>query len=442
VAAAHLSLFKGKLELIGLQLTDPGKPTHDQIRIGQVTADLSVRDLLAKRFAIDLLEAGDIRLDVARSVPGAVHRPPEEAVQRQEPADSPGRYFAKFGQLRDKLRKLEDYLKRSRSEAPAEAAQADSKEQSKEDLLALAANQGYLSLSAQSILAKHPAWLIRKMALDGIVWREGAAPQRLEGAHLSSHPGLHREPMTVKLSPSEGGAPLVDLAFRFDQPGEQHRISLNLRDIALGQAIALSKDVPLDVQHGRADLQAAGGFLTDAVDVPFTVTVKDLQAGTREGRPVLGMDPNTAREAFKHLDVLTVRGSVVGALASPRIKLDTRRILADLKDALIKAGKAEIAGRVGAELKKVTGEAAGAVQDALGDKLPGGVAEGLGRIVPGLKSEKGKDTGGNKSTGGIADGLRKALPGLGAGKDSQQSDAEKDTGTEKREKKNPLRKLF
>ena len=286
----------------------------------------------------------------------------------------------------------------------------------------LAKNQGYLSLSARDLLAEHPTWTIRKVVVDGIVIKEGLAPQKLECENLSSHPELEKQPMSVKLAARGADQPTLSLGFNFAEAGKMHDLVANLQNLALGNDVKLSKKASVDIQGGRVTVEADGGFSRDSLDIQFAVAVDDLKAKTQEGKSLFGLDAETSKQVFEHLKELKLSGKIEGALTSPRLKLDTKNILANLKEALIEAGKAELARRANEQLDRLRGEVSEKVDEALKDALPEGVggeaAEKIGEAI--------KD----KLPEGLKGGLDKLLPGGGAkdgdAKDDAKDDAKKE----------------
>lgn len=384
---AHLSLLGGKLELRELQVTNPEKPTHNLFQAELILADLSVTDLLARRFVIDTVSASGVRTGTERSSPGKLLRRPREERKEpeevEEPQDSLAGYFEKAVTLRKYLGKLKRYLEQRK----AKKEEGVAKEAEKERLLDLAANQGYLALSAQNILARHPTWLIRSLSVDQLAFRENLPPQKLEAKELSSHPELHTRPMELRLSPAAGGAPTVALELHFEKPEEPHKLQLNLQDIPVGDTIKLSQQAPVDVKEARADVRAQGTFSIQKVDILFALSVKDLKASLREGKSVLGLDPKTAAEVFQGLEELEISGALEGRLPIPRVRLDEKQILSSLKDALLKAGKRELAKRADEQLGKVREEITEKVREEVKEKLPD-LKEAVKKLLPDLGEEK------------------------------------------------------
>ena len=232
--------------------------------------------------------------------------------------------------------------------------------------------------------------------------------------------------MTMTLSPAKGGDPSARLEFHFEKPNAMHLLKVNMRDVALGEGLKLSSDVPLDVQEGTVNIDADGQFSDERLELPFNLVVRNLKANTQEGKSVLGLDPKTAQEVFRNLDELKIAGTIQGSLTAPTLKLDQKQILASLKEALMKAGKAELARRANEQLQRVGGEATKKLEKALGGKL------GVKVPVDVKKTLKDKLPG----------GLGVKIPGLGA---KGQKEEGKKPQTEEKKKPQPkdlLKKLF
>lgn len=406
LGSVHLSLLGGEFSLQNIQVGDPEKPTHNLFQAGEITADLGVLDLLAKRYAMDLLKVSNVDFDVERAKPARVYRKEKEEAEeaeKEEPEDSLNRIFEKIEWVKEHLKKLKEYLERRKAEEEGEKEEEKAEEE-KEGLMERGRNHGYLGLSAKNFAARHPTWLIRKIIVDGIAFAREGEPQKLEGSDLSSHPELHQKPMELKLSSSKGDQTTALLALHFEAPDALHRFQVNFRDIALGDSIRLSHDAPLDVQEGKARINADGQFSAGKLDIPFTVVVENLKAKVREGRPVLGLDPKTAQEIFRVLEQIEITGLLTGSLESPRVQLDEKEILSSLKDALLKAGKEELARRANEQLEKWTEKLSEKAKEALGEKLE--------ERIPGKVKEILKDK--------VPKELDKLLPGFGKKKEKKE----------------------
>ena len=60
-----------------VQLTDPGKPTHNQLQAAKIHADVQLSPLLLRKVIIDKLDISDAQFAVERKSEGTVYRKPE-----------------------------------------------------------------------------------------------------------------------------------------------------------------------------------------------------------------------------------------------------------------------------------------------------------------------------------------------------------------------------
>jgi len=381
---ADVSLLSGRLALRGLQVTDADEPARNKFQAEDLAADVSIRDLLRGRCVVNLLAVRNVELDAERETPGEVFEEPDR--EERTEADEEGRelldYFERADTLRRYLAKLYEFLKRN--EAPK--AEEDAAEEAARRARAAeeGVRRGYLSATAKGFLAERATWLIERMSIEGVRLPGLSTPQDLEGKYLSSHPGLVPEPMSLTLTPQEGGEATVAVEFNFGEPGAMHSLAVNVRDVAIAEAVSLSGRAPVDVQDGRADLRLEGEFSADAIRFPFSVDVSSLVASSREGRSVLGLDPEVAQKVFESLGELRVEGAITGGLTSPRLRIDPASILANLKDSLQRAGKEQLARLANEGLQTVKDKLADELGEELKDRLPSDILKGL----PGLGTDE------------------------------------------------------
>lgn len=373
IAKAHLSLAAGKLELEGLQVTDPDKPTHNLVQLETLAADVSMGDLLRKSYAIDLLAGSTLQRDVPRATPGKVlpRKPKAEAKPEEEKPVGKALedYFAKAGQWKQYGEKASEYLKQRQQNAEA-AAKGEKPKTTKEAAVADAEKAGYLKAAAD-LVSSRPKWTIRQIRIDNVLLGGDFPAQTLQGTELSSHPELNGQPTGLELTPVGGAEPTAKLVLRFDDPAAPHAIAANLNGIALGGAVETSDSFPLDVNDGKADLSAKGTFSSNALDLPFTVLIRNLKAQVEEGKSVMGMDAKTANEVFSSMEQLEIDGALGGSLRSPRVKIDYDKLTANMKQALVSAGKKELANRATAEADKAKAAAKEKVGEELDKALQG-----------------------------------------------------------------------
>lgn len=388
VEKADLSLLGGKLEVRGLQVTNREKPERNIVQVEQLTADVSISDLLRKRYVIALLAVRDVQIDSERAAPGRVFPRREDKDDEEDGAegkDGPGiDVFEKVETVKEYLRKLKDYLKER------ERARTEEREKQKEKMLETAQNEGYLRLGAKGLLAEHPVWLIKEAKVEKVRVNKDMPLYALSGREIASHPELNPAPMTIEVRPQDAAEPIGGVAFGFHKPDAMHTAYANLKDVAVGETVKLSDKFPLDVKDGRADISLKGSFNSDSVNMPFDVKVTQLKADTREGERVLGMDAKTANEIFANLEAIEITGAVTGSLSSPRIHVDTKKLLEEIKGSLVKAGKRELMNRAEKEIDTL--------KDKLGDKVGDDLRDRLKDKLPGLRKDGPADDkkGGDK----------------------------------------------
>jgi len=195
VGKADLSLLSGRLVVERLQVTDAARPTHNQVQADRLVADVSLADLLARRFVLDSVECDNMHLDVQRAVPGQVYREPASKEPVLPPLDIGGlgkvkAYYEQAKRLNEKIQKLKEFLQSDESARRAP---------SKDDLEEKARLRGYLRLSAQGCLARHPTWVVRNLKLTGVKVHQDLPGVTIEGHNLSSHPSRYPEKMEVKV---------------------------------------------------------------------------------------------------------------------------------------------------------------------------------------------------------------------------------------------------
>lgn len=422
LAEARLSLADGKLELKGLQVTNPDKPTHNTIQIERLVADVSMSDLLRKSYAIDLLKGDDLQLDVLREKPGEVYEKeevveeaaPEEEAETDEEGKSLDDYLEQAKSYQKYAKKVKEYLDERKRNADA-IEKGEQPEPVKEEAVADGQQIGYLKVKADNLVTDRPAWLIRRVEIDNVAISKDYPKQEVVATEICSHPELNKKSTTIVVTPVDGKSPLAKVALRFDDPQSNHELLVNVSDMSLGESMAMSKQIPLDIKDGKMDAKISGEFSADELNLPFSILVRDLKANAKEGEQVLGMDSATANEVFSSLEQIEIVGSFEGALLSPKVNVNYERLMSTVQDALLKAGKKALTDRANAEMEK----AEAMVKDKADEELD--------------KVKKKVDAE-------IKDKLGDSLKSFGFGSDSEEKDDEKKDDKDK--STDFLKKLF
>jgi uncharacterized protein (TIGR03546 family) len=454
ITEADLSFARGRMRLEGLQVTDPGKPTHNIVQMETLASDVSITGLLTRRLIVDEIRVSALRTDARRESPGEVYQPPEPPPADPKiewPGDILWDYFEnpeKYHKYIEYLERLKEYLEKQR--------QAEQKEVDKEWLEKVARARGYFALSARSVLAEHPTVVVRKVVIDKIRLGGGEQLYRLEADELSSHPVLNPKGMKVRFGDlvihgenvAFGKNRWVEVNFGFHTDEQFHHHRIHYGDIEVGRDVKLSKKVPLKIALGKAHLVSQGRFNYERWDSAAAIKVEIVQGEAREGRGMLGMAAGDTRRIASALTDINLAVAITGPLTRPRVVVDPRSTLKNMADSLSKIGRTHLATAAGDALKRV-GSGAGqfgkgvlksgghlfkSVENlATGDaKAAGGqFVKGAGDLFKGLGDAIRKDP--NDSDGGLLDILN------GKNKDANDTD---DKTSDPNEDKGPLDRLF
>jgi len=360
----------GSIQLEGLQVTNPGKPSHNWVQAERLAADVDMSALLARSLVIDRIEGSGLRADSPREREGRVFVEPVE--EEKTPADLSGDSALRYLKAPEEWRKHLEYVKRA-----LEYLQRPEPEERKDYLGELAGLKGYLRLSAEDVLPLRPSVLIRSLSVGDIQLAGRHGVYRVEGEYLSSSPARNPAPMTLTVSDGEGLLLSLELAFALS--GES-RLRVEVPRIPLGAAFQLSESAPVALERGQARALLEG-TLRPEFRCELVVDLRDVELRVREGRRVLGLEPETAKRIFDAVSNFTLRAELSGAIDRPSIHVDSGATLASLKEALIEAGRGELARRAEELLEEVA--------PGLGEEgMPPAVLEGVRKVWPGLGREE------------------------------------------------------
>lgn len=86
VGSLESSFTKGTVRIQRIQITNPQKPTHNMIEIGDIRFGLLWDGLLRARFIVEEMAAEQIGVNIPRKSPGAVKPPPPPPPESKEPS--------------------------------------------------------------------------------------------------------------------------------------------------------------------------------------------------------------------------------------------------------------------------------------------------------------------------------------------------------------------
>lgn len=382
--AADLDLGAGTLSVSGLAVADPEKLSTDLLRAQTLTADLGTRDLLTRRFAFDLIEIAGASSGETRKTPGRLVRPRPKPTE--PPKDESGEaktiddYIAQAETWKERLAQAREWLEKVNKKGDGTAADPDAPagETLRDRLRREIAAKGYTRVRASHLIEGAPTVLIREVRIDGMSVADLPGEVfDVRGSMLSTQPALVAEGSPVMSMTSRSGVIAGDLAIGA-KPGEASRLSFvrkGLSGDAIGSMLAVTGQAP--ISGGTVDLafeSALDGITLDgSIDATLIGTTLALAGNQTQ------------------VDRLVLPIGVTGPIDGPRIGFSDDA----LADALVAAGKAELAGRVRGEVDKALGDAI--EKSGVGDELKKRAGGLLGGVLGGPKDEdkdKPEDGGG------------------------------------------------
>lgn len=209
VSGASLSLMSGRLEVDGLQVTDPAMPENNQFESSLLVADIDVAAMLTRRFVADEIVCNNVKTGSKRSSPGEVYIETEKKTEEPLPeglgsAQKVKMYYEKVKDIKEKIQKLNEFLDSNDPNAESAHTGPDDKPLTlKERLKKEAELKGYLKLSAKDSLSKHPSWLIRKITVNQLEVNPQLPTMIVEGKNISSAPSLVEEKRSIIVKPDK-----------------------------------------------------------------------------------------------------------------------------------------------------------------------------------------------------------------------------------------------
>jgi uncharacterized protein (TIGR03546 family) len=438
IERARLDLRGGSLVITGLAMADPQALDTDLFRAATLEADVSGRDLLRKRIAIDRVVAQDAYTGEPRAIPGRLIRraPPTPREPRQPGDRTLEDYLADAERWKDRLCQAQRWLDelekhRGTGKDPAGRTPAEDKETLRQRLAREVREKGYARVAATHLIEGAPAVLIRELIVDGLRSRplpghDGPEVLDVRAENLSTHPWLVSEPPRISVRSRSEALTFETLLTGLSAAGGDSTIALALAGLPadlVGRQLKVRDPQPL--QGGTLGLTANGTLDNGGrIHLPLDVTIRDTTIAV----PRLGSAP---------VAILSLPVGVTGRLGDPRILWDQEAFA----DSLAKAGANELAGRVRAEaskaLDKARAEATSLVEGRVdqlkekavgqfGDAATGLVGDALPTSTDELKetaekaaekaaeaaAEKVAEKVEEKVEERVTEELQKALPGL------------------------------
>jgi hypothetical protein len=341
---------------------------------------------------MEQVEVVDVDFGTERAAPGEVVE--EDAEERPavfDPCD--------FALGTGDTSKLETYLKDAKAvkawlqkvrkwlpEAKDKESESDAEEMPQEYL-------GYLE--ARAATPASPRILAENVLLDKV-----RIPSQLFGSSKISleniSDSVRAAGLPVNVAVKSYDTPVV-LSITFDYTSAENGplVSGTFDGVDLGQMQRdVSSNAGLAFTKGTASGQFDGLITRDTVDLTVDLTIRDMKA-TAQGDGILGLGSKPTSEALEVLENLHTKIRIVGPVSEPRLVFDVKGLQDELKNALVKAGKAKLAEEIDKQIEKQLGAGLGEkVPGEVGDvlKKPEDLIEGIGGLFRGEgEKQKKKD---------------------------------------------------
>ncbi len=388
VEAIELDLLAGQASVAGVQVTDPVKPAQNRVAIDRLDAQVSYWDLLFGRIVMKDVSVAGVTFDSPRAAPGKVLTPPEPA--EPEPF-APRRYnlpdmdvaqlesyLADADAMQDQLASVSEWLPDDSAAAPPS------------ELAEPTVPEHYLGyLAAQADVPPAPRIIVRTLNIDDVnVPLPQLGNSRVTCRNLSDAPIHAALPVTIEVS-SKVHQTLLKAECRYDRASGGAEIAGSFKKVALTELQkALSSSNPMVFTGGTASAVVTGRADRAGMDLFIQVQTEDLQANATGA--VAGLDAQIAGEAFKVLEDLETTLRLVGPWREPRLAFDTEALAHAFRDALVDAGKTELARQADAMIARELGGSVPGASEML--EKPDEAVKGIvGGLLDRQKDDKSED---------------------------------------------------
>lgn len=371
VREAELNLAAGRLVLHGFAMADPNDLSTDLLRADRMEADISGRDLLRKRIALDQVQFANASTGETRDFPGRrVGRWPEpKPVPDKDPKEKTIEEYIEQAQVwKDRLAQVRQWLEAmSGPDDVLEEDPQERRESLRERLERQVAERGYANVRATHLIEGAPTFMVYRLDAEGVrtAQLEGATID-IRGRNLSTHPHLAAEAPSILIESSDDRLRAFVSLDHVISSASTSTLSFHMTGLATDR-VAQQLSAERVISGGTMDLRADGSYGREGsgwIDLPLSVTLHD--ADVRLG----GSSRNVAQ--------LAVPIGVRGPMDNVAIMLDDSK----LADALVQAGASELAR----QLDDRIGDRLDEALDDVGDRVPGlgdSIREGAGRLLPG-----------------------------------------------------------
>lgn len=393
---AEVDFAAGTLTLQGLAVTDPKSLDKNIFSADRLEAAIDTGELLRKRIVIDRVISKDATSGLGRSAPGKTvpgKTPPPPPPPPPAGTKTIDDYLKDAKVWKDRLAQAKDWL--DTISGGGKSAEPETKEQRKERETKEASEFGYAQVVAKHLLEGAPALLVRKISFEGLKLADLSGDTvDVIGSDFSTDPVLAGASPKLTLKSTKTDMLRFAMALGDAKGAVQPTLDVAMKGLAadyLGAQLAkLTGGAPLE--GGTFDFASSKATITPGKDgwmlnLPLSVTLH----GT-----TLALQGVTKTK----VDTLTLPIGIQGSLLSPGITFEDKA----LEQALVSAGKAELANQV-----------KGRAEALLKGKIPG-VGDALGGVIGGTKTpeqlaDEAKKKAEEEAKKRLEEELKKRLPG-------------------------------
>lgn len=340
--AVKLDLADGSLRVLNLAIADASKLETNLFETAALEAQIDTGALLRRRIVVEKLVARDSKSGSARATPGQRIAPPPPPPPPPADTTQPtlDDYLKDIEVWRERLRQASEWMEKL-SGGDAEKPEPKTEEQKKQDLEQQIAEVGLARVVAEGIRDEQPLVWIKSVQIHGIAHADapgGAIDVTL--TNWSSNPWLLADAPKVEIRSADGtmtaslGGP--------SKSGAGGSIAMRFAELDVDSMFAnIKTSGATPVRGGKMDLAIQGSIAKQkgapvVIDLPVSVTMRNTTfaiAGTKETK----------------IDSLTLPLAVKGPVTRPAVSIEDKA----LADALVKAGKQELANFVNGQAGKL-----------------------------------------------------------------------------------------
>jgi len=205
IESVSVSLLQGVITFNGVEAVSKKDPKINAVQAQTVQAQISIIDLLARRVILDNITAQGVKINEPRDKAFAKNNVKDKKTKGgwldKLNVDTLKNLVGQAGEIKDIAKNLQNISEKFKKDEAAVAKDAAGRKEQLDEKRRL---EGYLTLSAQEYLRKHPAWVVKEARFENIYVNDDIAVN-VQLNDISSHPSLYGSSPVVDVSLNESG---------------------------------------------------------------------------------------------------------------------------------------------------------------------------------------------------------------------------------------------